>query len=133
MIYSSLWGGDLQAFILQGAPRGLFQQQPAGASAPPTTCCPSLGDKMPNGTILGARGAYGLMSPKTPLNDWFFDGYSQARGVWPVQAAYRITQALLGPEVGDREGDGGERRQEAEPGGDRGGAARTPSGSRPAG
>jgi branched-chain amino acid transport system substrate-binding protein len=39
------------------------------------------------------------MSPNTPLNRWFFDGYSQARGVWPVQAAYRITQGLLGMKV----------------------------------
>jgi branched-chain amino acid transport system substrate-binding protein len=32
---------------------------------------PPLGDKMPDGTIIGARGAYGLMSQKSPLNDWF--------------------------------------------------------------
>jgi branched-chain amino acid transport system substrate-binding protein len=98
VVYSSLWGGDLQAFILQGAPRGLFQRSQLVLSAADHVL-PSLGDKMPNGAILGARGAYGLMSPNTPLNRWFFDGYSQARGVWPVQAAYRITQGLLGMKV----------------------------------
>ena len=36
---------------------------------------PPLGDKMPDGTIIGARGAYGLMSQKSPLNDWLFKGY----------------------------------------------------------
>ena len=35
---------------------------------------PPLGDKMPDGTIIGARGAYGLMSKKSPLNDWLFRG-----------------------------------------------------------
>jgi branched-chain amino acid transport system substrate-binding protein len=57
---------------------------------------PPLGDKMPDGTIIGARGAYGLMSKKSPLNDWFFKGYEAANGVYPVQAAYRIAQSILG-------------------------------------
>ncbi|MDP2800524.1 MAG: ABC transporter substrate-binding protein [Phreatobacter sp.] len=96
VIYSSLWGGDLQAFILQGAPRGVFQRSQLVLSAADHVLQP-LGERMPNGTIIGARGAYGLMSADTPLNRWFFDGYSQARGgVYPVQAAYRVTQALLG-------------------------------------
>ncbi len=98
VIYSSLWGGDLQAFILQAAPRGLFQNSQLVLSAADHVL-PSLGEKMPNGAIIGARGAYGLMSPKTPLNDWFFNGYQAQRNVWPVQGAYRITQALLGLKV----------------------------------
>jgi branched-chain amino acid transport system substrate-binding protein len=51
---------------------------------------------MPNGVILGARGAYGLMSPKSALNDWWWDLYSKAYNVYPVQAPYRMVQALLG-------------------------------------
>jgi branched-chain amino acid transport system substrate-binding protein len=94
-IYSSLWGGDLQAFILQGAPRGLFQKSQLVLSAADHVLQP-LGDKMPNGAIIGARGAYGLMSPQTPLNEWFFNGYQAQRGVYPVQAAYRLAQGLLG-------------------------------------
>ena len=57
---------------------------------------PGLGDKMPDGAILGARGAYGLMSPKSALNDWWWDLYSKANNVYPVQAPYRMAQALLG-------------------------------------
>ena len=57
---------------------------------------PPLGDKMPDGTIIGARGAYGLMSQKSPLNDWLFNGYEAANNVYPVQAAYRVTQSILG-------------------------------------
>jgi branched-chain amino acid transport system substrate-binding protein len=95
VIYSSLWGGDLQAFILQGAPRGLFQRSQAALSAADHVLQP-LGEKMPNGAIIGARGAYGLMSPKTPLNEWFFNGYQAQRGVYPVQASYRMVQGLLG-------------------------------------
>jgi branched-chain amino acid transport system substrate-binding protein len=51
---------------------------------------------MPNGAIIGARGAYGLMAPKSALNDWWFDLYQKANNVYPVQAPYRMAQALLG-------------------------------------
>ena len=57
---------------------------------------PGLGDKMPDGVILGARGAYGLMSPKSALNDWWWDLYQKAYNVYPVQAPYRMVQSLLG-------------------------------------
>src|SRR5438045_1140189 len=95
VVYSSLWGGDLQAFILQATPRGLPKRSQLVLSAADHVL-PPLGDKMPDGTIIGARGAYGLMSQKSPANDWFFKGYEAANGVYPVQAAYRITQSILG-------------------------------------
>ena len=95
IFHSSLWGGDLQAFILQAGARGLFQKQQAVFSAADHVL-PGLGEKMPNGVILGARGAYGLMSPKSALNDWWFDLYQKANNVYPVQAPYRMAQALMG-------------------------------------
>ena len=95
ILHSSLWGGDLQAFILQANARGLFQKQQAVLSAGDHVL-PGLGDKMPNGVILGARGAYGLMSPKSSLNDWWFSLYEKAYNVYPVQAPYRMAQALFG-------------------------------------
>jgi len=95
VVYSSLWGGDLQAFLLQSVPRGLAKRSQLVLSAADHVL-PPLGDKMPDGVIIGARGAYGLMSPKTPLNEWFFTGYEKANGVYPVQAAYRMTQSILG-------------------------------------
>lgn len=95
VVYSSLWGGDLQAFILQSVPRGLSKRSQLVLSAADHVL-PPLGDKMPDGVIIGARGAYGLMSQKSPLNDWFFAGYEKANGGYPVQAAYRVTQSILG-------------------------------------
>ena len=64
VVYSSLWGGDLQAFILQATPRGLPKRSQLVLSAADHVL-PPLGDKMPDGTIIGARGAYGLMSQKS--------------------------------------------------------------------
>jgi branched-chain amino acid transport system substrate-binding protein len=93
--HSSLWGGDLQAFILQSGPRGLFKRTQVVLSAGDHVL-PGLGEKMPDGTILGARGAYGLMSPKSALNDWWWDLYEKAYNVYPVQAPYRMVQSLLG-------------------------------------
>ena len=93
--HSSLWGGDLQAFILQAGPRGLFQRTQVVFSAADHVL-PGLGEKMPDGVILGARGAYGLMSPKSALNEWWWDLYSKAYNVYPVQAPYRMVQSLLG-------------------------------------
>jgi branched-chain amino acid transport system substrate-binding protein len=95
VVYSSLWGGDLQAFVLQAAPRGLAKRSQLVFSAADHVL-PPLGDKMPDGVIIGARGAYGLMSQKSPINDWFFKGYQSAMGIYPVQAAYRISQSILG-------------------------------------
>ena len=93
--HSSLWGGDLQALILQGGPRGLFKRSQFVLSAGDHVL-PGLGDKMPDGVILGARGAYGLLSPKSALNDWWWSIYQKAYTVYPVQAPNRMIQALLG-------------------------------------
>lgn len=93
--HSSLWGGDLQAFILQSGPRGLFKRTQVVLSAADHVLT-GLGDKMPDGVILGARGAYGLLSPKSALNDWWWGAYQKAYTVYPAQAPYRMAQALLG-------------------------------------
>ena len=95
LIHSSLWGGDLQAFILQSAPRGMFKKSQVVLTAADHVL-PGLANKMPDGTIIGARGAYGLMAPPSPLNTWWWELYSKANNVYPVQAPYRMAQALMG-------------------------------------
>ena len=95
LTHTSLWGGDLQAFVLQAGPRDLFKRTQVVISAGDHVL-PGLGDKMPDGVILGARGAYGLMSPKSALNDWWWKLYEDANKVYPVQAPYRMVQSLLG-------------------------------------
>jgi len=93
--YSSLWGGDLQAFVLQAGARGALKDTTLVLSAADHVL-PGLLDKMPDGTILGARGAYGILSAKNPLNDWFQATHQQVVGVPPVQASYRAVQSLMG-------------------------------------
>ncbi|MDA8870033.1 ABC transporter substrate-binding protein [Rhizobiaceae bacterium] len=98
VVHSSLWGGDLQAIILQALPRGLFQRTQAALSAGDHVL-PPLGKNMPEGVIMGARGAYGLLAPDTPLNTWWREAYEASQNVIPVQAPYRMAQALLGLKV----------------------------------
>jgi branched-chain amino acid transport system substrate-binding protein len=93
--YSSLWGGDLQSFLLQGSSRGLFKDTTLVLSAADHVL-PGLLDKMPDGSIIGARGAYGILSVKSPLNDWFQASYQGMYKTQPVQASYRMTQAFMG-------------------------------------
>ena len=50
----SLWGGDLQAFVLQAAPRGLMRDRVVMLSASDHVL-PPLGNKMPDGVIIGSR------------------------------------------------------------------------------
>jgi branched-chain amino acid transport system substrate-binding protein len=95
VVHSSLWGGDLQAFTLQALPRGLYQKSQAVYSAGDHVL-PPMGNNMPEGVFVGARGAYGYMAPETELNQWWWDNYTETYEVFPVQAPYRMAQALLG-------------------------------------
>jgi len=95
VLHSSLWGGDLQAFVLQAGPRGLFKKTQVLLTAADHVLIP-LGDKMPDGTIIGARGANGLLAPKSQLNEWWRNMYQYQWGIYPVQAPYRMAQGLMG-------------------------------------
>lgn len=94
--HTSLWGGDLQALMLQAGPRGLFKRTQLVISAGDHVL-PVLGQRMPDGAILGARGAYGQMAPKSALNDWWSEVYAKAyNGQQPLHSPYRMAQALMG-------------------------------------
>jgi branched-chain amino acid transport system substrate-binding protein len=96
VIHSSLWGGDLQAFILQAAPRGLLQNGRLALMAA-AHVLPYMGDKMPDGVIMGERGAVGPFARPGPLNDWFARSYRDTYNQDPASAsAYRMAQSLLG-------------------------------------
>jgi len=116
VVHSSNWGGDLQSFLLQSLPRGLFQQSQVALSAGDHVL-PQLGANFPTDVVIGARGAYGLMAPDTPLNRWWFETYEEEYGVMPVQAPYRMVQALLGLKTAIEtamEENGGERPTKGE-------------------
>jgi branched-chain amino acid transport system substrate-binding protein len=95
VIHSSFWGGDLEGLVLQGAPRGLFQKHIMLLSAG-EPAINRLGAKIPDGTIIGARGPFGPFAPDTEFNRWFKNAFQERYGVPPNYAAYKATNALLG-------------------------------------
>jgi branched-chain amino acid transport system substrate-binding protein len=96
LVYSSLWGGDLEAFVLQAAPRGLFKDRFVIFSASDHVLQP-LGKRMPDGVIVGARGSNGQFAEPSPINDWFVAAMAKSHpGVYPVQPHYRGAQGVLG-------------------------------------
>lgn len=95
VLHSSLWGGDLESFIFQAAARGLPDVMPMILTTGETVIH-RLGDSLPDGTILGARGPHGALANDTDLNRWFVAEYTERFGTPPTFPAYHMAQALLG-------------------------------------
>ena len=95
VIHSSMWGGDLEGLVLQGAPRGLFEKHKVILSAG-EPAINRLGTRIPDGTILGARGPFGPFAPDTELARWLKSNYQDRYQVPPNYAAFKMAQAILG-------------------------------------
>jgi branched-chain amino acid transport system substrate-binding protein len=95
VIHSSLWGGDLESFVQQAAPRDLFKKS-VMIFIPGEHVLDRMGAQLPEGAIVGARGPHGPFAPDTELNRWFRKNYLDRYNQNPIYAAYKITQALLG-------------------------------------
>ena len=95
VIHSSFWNGDLEAFILQAGPRGLFKKSTVILTTGETAMY-KLAAQIPDGTVLGARGPYGVFAPDSALNKWYVETFKDRYNVPPNYAAYQMTQAILG-------------------------------------
>jgi branched-chain amino acid transport system substrate-binding protein len=100
LVHTSFWGGDLEAFIFQGAARGLFDQKTSVLTVGGTAAY-RLGKKLPNGLVLGARGPYGILvkDRDSDLNKWFVDTYKNIYGMYPSGPAYQYGQAILAAKI----------------------------------
>ncbi|MGB3447919.1 MAG: ABC transporter substrate-binding protein [Xanthobacteraceae bacterium] len=95
VVQSSFWGGDLESFVLQSVARGLPQRSPLVLT---------VGEQMlfrqaknvPDGTIIGARGAHGVLALDNPLSSWFRDAYQKKFNAEPNFPAFQMFQTLLG-------------------------------------
>jgi branched-chain amino acid transport system substrate-binding protein len=95
VVHTSFWGGDTEALILQGGPRGLFQKTTVVMTAGEPTLV-RLGTQVPEGTVIGARGPFGVFAPDTELNRWFRKAYEAKFKVDPSYPSYKMAQAILG-------------------------------------
>lgn len=100
LVHSSNWGGDLQGFLIQATARGLHERAQLVLSAGDHVI-PQLQNKMPDGIFLGARGVNGLAAyarggELQELTETMWDAYEAEFGTFPVQAPFRMWQALFG-------------------------------------
>src|SRR6516164_7887501 len=94
-LFAGQYGTEI-SFLLQAAPRGLMKDRVVVLSASDHVL-PPLGNKMPDGVIIGARGSNGQFAEKSPINDWYVAALAAAHpGLIPVQPHYRAVQGLLG-------------------------------------
>jgi branched-chain amino acid transport system substrate-binding protein len=95
LIHSSMWGGDLESFIIQANTRGLFRKSVVFLSAADHVM-PSLGKNMPEGVITGARGPHGDLSPNTPLANWFKESLKKELNIKiTTQPMHKASMAAL--------------------------------------
>jgi branched-chain amino acid transport system substrate-binding protein len=94
LIHSSIWGGDMEAFILQAGLRGLFKQSTVLLTGGEVAMF-RLNTKIPEGTVIGARGPYGVYAPKSALNDWYRSNVIDRYNAPPNLAAYQMAHTFM--------------------------------------
>ncbi len=95
VIHSSFYDGDLEALLLQAAPRGLFKKS-TGILSAGETVIHKLAAQIPDGTVIGARGPFGPYAPNNELNRWFSKEFRDRYQVPPTYPSYQMAQAILG-------------------------------------
>ncbi len=95
IVHSSFWGGDMEAFILQGSGRGVFDRSQVVLTTA-ESAMHRLAAQLPDGTIIGGRGPNGVFAPESELNTWFRDVYYERYGTWPTYPSYHMALAILG-------------------------------------
>lgn len=95
LIHSSFWGGDMEALMLQGGARGLFDNKTVVLTAGETGM-EHFKAQVANGTIIGGRGPFGAFAPKNALNDWFRPAFVAQFKESPTYPAYKMAQAIMG-------------------------------------
>ncbi len=95
VIFSNLWGGDLENFVRQASPRGIFKQ---------STVVLALGEAvmqtvdLPEGTIVGVLGDGWWMSPDAKAigtAEPFAKAYRDAYGEDPVFQSMKMANSLI--------------------------------------
>ena len=97
-LHSSFWDGDQESFIIQSGARGLAKRMPYVGTTVESAIW-RLRDKMPDGTIVGARGPHGPLAPDNALNNWFKTIYMDRYGTPPTYPSYQMALSILGLKV----------------------------------
>jgi branched-chain amino acid transport system substrate-binding protein len=94
-LHTSFYDGDLESFVYQEQARGLDKRMTIIMTTGETAIW-RLRDKLPDGTIIGGRGANGPLARDTEINRWFQKIYNDRYNLPPTYPAYQMAQSLLG-------------------------------------
>lgn len=94
-LHTSFFDGDLEGFIYQEQARGLDKRMTIIMTTGEAAMW-RLRDKMPDGTIIGGRGANGPLARDTEINRWFHKIYMDRYNIPPTYPSYQMAQSLLG-------------------------------------
>lgn len=94
-VHTSFWDGDLESFTYQQSARGLDKRMTIIMTTGEAGMW-RMRDKLPDGTIIGGRGANGPLARDTEINKWFHKIYTDRYNVPPTYPAYQMAQSLLG-------------------------------------
>ncbi len=102
VILSTSWGGDLDNFVRQASQRNLFKNSTFVLSLGESSL-ERLGDALPEGVIIGARGDHYWLHPETkddPEHKEFIKKFHEKTGAYPIYPTYHMAQALAGLKAG---------------------------------
>ena len=97
VIFSNLWGADLENFVRQAAPRGLFTGRQV-ILALGESVLQRVGGNLPDGVIIGVIGDGWWMSPDAqakPQTKTFVEAYKQKYNEYPVFPSFKMANTIL--------------------------------------
>ena len=94
LFHTSFWDGDFESFVTQSGARGLPRRMTMLAALGESQMF-RLGARLPDGTIMGARGPHGVLAHDTEMNRWFQQNYTKRFGTPPTYPAYHSAQGML--------------------------------------
>lgn len=95
VIFSNMWGGDLENFVRQAAPRGLFSSSQVVLALGETVLQRT---PLPDGVIVGVLGDGWWMSSDSKSNPdtvKFVEAYQKRFGEYPVFPAMKMANAIV--------------------------------------
>lgn len=101
VIFSTSWGGDLDTFVRQANQRGLFQGS-TFVLALAESSLQRLGNDLPEGVVVGARGDHYFLHPEMkdkPEFKAFNEAFKVRTGEYPIYSAYHMAQAFAALEA----------------------------------
>ena len=111
VVFTTLWGGDMNTFIRQAGTRGVFRNSVL-VTLNGEASLQQLGKSFPEGAIVGVRGDSYALDPAMASNDEhqaFITNFKELTGAYPSFPSYHMAQAVTAIQQALEENWDGER------------------------